>query len=266
MGNTDLLPGAATLQLGRAAPGFAAAALCLINMAFAAKYLTESKQGHEHETARPVRSARQAFWRVITHSNEPPSRLIWIYSIAIGAFQGITAVLALFLAIRFQVTEQTIGVFFMYIGAISVFTRVLLLGPGVDKLGELRLSRIGIVMLAVGVGAMPLAGSLGSLALFVALIPLGTAFTFPCVTGLLTRVISPADRGLYMGLQQTYGGVARIVAPLFYGWAFDALGTPVPFYFSAAFVLATLLLGVGLDEVARRRPAAAPVPPTSSPA
>jgi hypothetical protein len=60
-----------------------------------------------------------------------------------------------------------------------------------------------------------------------------------------------------MGLQQTFGGVARIVAPLFYGWAFDTLGVQVPFYFSAAFVFATVFLGLGLDRFARPRTKAA---------
>jgi MFS family permease len=195
--------------------------------------------------------------RVISHSGEPASRLIWIYAIAIGAFQGITAILALFLNARFQVTEKTIGYFFTYIGAISVFARVLLLGPAVDRFGEARLSRIGIVTLAAGVVSMPLATGLWSLALAVAMIPLGTAFTFPCVTSLLSRVISSSERGLYMGLQQTFGGVARIAAPLFYGWAFDTLGIAIPFYFSAAFVLVTIFLGFGLDQYARPRPAVA---------
>jgi predicted MFS family arabinose efflux permease len=208
---------------------------------------------HEEQGQPARRSSREAVWRVISHSAEPSSRLIWIYAIAIGAFQGITAVLALFLNVRFQVDEKTIGFFFMYIGAISVFARVLLLGRAVDRLGEPRLSRYGIMTLAVGIGTMPFAGNLGTLALAVAMIPLGTAFTFPCVTALLSRVIPPSERGLYMGVQQTFGGVARIVAPLFYGWAFDNLGIAVPFYFSAAFVLATIFLGFGLDQFARSR-------------
>jgi MFS family permease len=66
--------------------------------------------------------------------------------------------------------------------------------------------------------------------------------------------VQPTDRGLYMGLQQTYGGMSRIVAPLLYGYAFDHLGIAVPFWLSAAFVLATLLLGGGLDRLARPRP------------
>jgi predicted MFS family arabinose efflux permease len=229
-----------------------AAALCLLNIAFAARYLTESRDANEQSPKGEVRpTSRQAIWRVISHSSEPSSRLIWIYAIAIGAFQGSFSVLALFLNARFQVTEQTIGYFFMYVGVISVFARVLLLGRAVDWLGEANLSRLGLVLLAVGVAGMPLSRNLLMLAIAVALIPLGTAFTFPCVTALLSRVISPMERGLYMGMQQTYGGVARIIAPLFFGWAFDSLGVSSPYFFSAGFIMATIFLGFGLDKYAR---------------
>ena len=98
---------------------------------------------------------------------------------------------------------------------------------------------------------MLLAQNLWMLGITVALIPLGTAFTFPCVTALLSRVISPLERGLYMGLQQTYGGVARIIAPLFFGWSFDTLGVSSPYFFASAFIVATILLGLGLDKYAR---------------
>src|SRR5258705_3925244 len=253
LGNRDLLPGPATLQMGHAAPGIIAAALCLLNMAFAARYLTESRDLSEHSATGEVRpTSRQAIWRVISHSSEPSSRLIWIYAIAIGAFQGSFSVLALFLNARFQVTEQTIGYFFMYVGSISVFTRVLLLGRMVDWLGEAKLSRLGLVLLAAGVVGMPLSRNLWRLALAVALIPLGTAFTFPCVTALLSRVIPSRERGLYMGMQQTHGDVARIIAPLFFGSSFDFLGVASPHFFSSAFILGTVFLGFGLDKYATR--------------
>lgn len=252
LGKRDLMPGPGTMRMGHAAPGIMAAALCLLNMIFAARFLTESRDFSEQPQAGEIRrTSSQAIWRVISHSSEPSSRLIWIYAIAIGAFQGSFSVLALFLNARFQVTEQTIGYFFMYVGAISVFARVLLLGRAVDWLGEANLSRIGIVLLSAGVVGMPLSRNLAMLAFAVALIPLGTAFTFPCVTSLLSRVIAPGERGLYMGMQQTYGGVARIIAPLFFGWAFDSLGVSAPYFFSSAFLLATLSLGFGLDQYAR---------------
>ena len=262
LGKRDLMPGSGTLHMGHAAPGIVAAILCLLNIIFAARYLTESRDEKDHEpTGEPARTSRQAVWRVISHSSEPSSRLIWIYAIAIGAFQGSFAVLALFLNARFQVTEQTIGYFFMYVGAISVFTRVLLLGRMVDWLGEAKLSRVGLGLLALGVLGMPLARNIPMLAIAVALIPLGTSFTFPCVTALLSRVISPRERGLYMGMQQTYGGVARVIAPLFFGWAFDSLGVSSPYFFSSALIAATIFLGLGLDKYARHE-VSVPVEPT----
>ena len=252
LGKRDLLPGPGTLELGHATPGLIAAALCLLNIAFAARYLTESRDLSEHAPVEGEvrRTSREAMWRVISHSRDTSSRLIWIYAISIGAFQGSFSVLALFLNARFQVTEQTIGYFFMYIGSISVFTRVLLLGRMVDWLGELRLSRVGLLLLAAGVFGMPLARNLWMLAIAVALIPLGTAFTFPCVTALLSKVISPRERGLYMGMQQTYGGVARIIAPLFFGWSFDTLGVSSPYFFASAFIVATILLSPQITQVA----------------
>lgn len=258
VGKHDLMPGDGTLMIGRAAPGIVAATLCVVNMWFVSRYLRESREAHEAPPNAPRRkTSGEAVWRVITHSGEPSSRLIWIYAIAMGSFQGVTAMLPLFLAARYQVDEGNIGYFFMYVGAISVFTRVLLLGRAVDRFGEAKLSRWGVFLLALGIVGMPLSMNFATLAIAVALIPLGTAFTFPCVTALLSRVIDQRERGLYMGLQQTYGGVARIIVPLWAGFAFDKLGVGIPFYTSAAAVVLTIFLGLGLDQYVKPRMATA---------
>ena len=248
LGRRDLMPGPGTLQAGRAMPGIMAAGLCLLNIIFVARYLSESRDSSTQPLEGYVRpTARQAIWRVISHSREPSSRLILIYAISIGAYQGSFSVLALFLNARFQVTEQTIGYFFMYVGAISVFTRVLVLGRAVDWLGEANLSRLGLVLLAAGVLGMPLSRNLAMLALAVALIPLGTAFTFPCVTALLSRIVPASQRGLYMGTQQTFGGMSRVAFPVMFGWLFDR-GIGLPFYLSAVMVALTLVLGLGMES------------------
>ena len=148
--------GSRFVVLGPHAPGLAAAALCVLNSIFALRYLVESRDMVEARSSvhRPGRS-RDAVIRVITRSSEPPSRLIWIYAIGIGAFQGLNAILALFLAARFGVTSNTIGYFYTYIGVISVLTRALILGWAVDRFGEARLSRVGQTLLATGLATMP---------------------------------------------------------------------------------------------------------------
>jgi multidrug resistance protein len=266
--------GSQAMAGGRATPGLIAAALCFVNVLFAWRYLTESRDLAEaHAQPRKPGRSLEAVRRVVTHSAEPPSRLIWIYAIAIGAFQGSNAILALFLAARYGVTEHTIGYFFTYIGVISVLTRALILGRAVDYFGEVRLSRIGLILLTVGLATVPFVhrifspvvhgnGGLAAvlpylpLAAVVALLPLGTAFTFPCVTALLSRVIPSHERGLYMGVQQTFGGVARVAFPIIAGFLFDRV-VELPFLVAAALVAGTLYLGVGMEGFVRPKPAAA---------
>ena len=52
LGKRDLMPGPGTLQMGRAGPGILAAALCVLNMIFAARYLTESRDLHRAAAGR----------------------------------------------------------------------------------------------------------------------------------------------------------------------------------------------------------------------
>lgn len=251
------LLGALALRWGTPGPGLLAAALSVVNIGFAWKYLTESRDMIEAAADRTKRQpgrSRQALIRVATHPNEPASRLIWIYAIAIGAFQGSTAILALFLAVRFGVTEKTIGFFFAYIGVLSVVTRALILGPAVDRFGEAKLSRVGLALLATGLALLPFMSPADNpvltyvpLALAVALIPLGTAFTFPCVTSLLSRVVASRERGLYMGVQQSFGGAARVIFPVIYGFLFDHV-IGLPFMLAAVLVAGTILLGLGMES------------------
>jgi MFS family permease len=240
--------GSWTLGLGPAGPGLMAAALCVVNIIFAGFYLTESHDVKGRAGKARPRNSRTAVARVVTHSAEPASRLIWIYAVGIGAFQGVNSILALFLAARYGVTALTIGYFFMYVGVISVVTRALVLGRLVDALGEAKLSRVGLVLMAAGLGLLPLTSHYWQLAIAVALMPLGAAFTFPCVTALLSRVISNEERGLYMGVQQTFGGLSRAIFPVIAGFTFDHLGVGVPFVISAVLVAATLLLGFDLES------------------
>lgn len=252
----------ALLKFGKHGPGLTAASLCLVNILFAWTYLKESRVVEPAETQKKPRASREAITRVITHWDEPAPRLIWIYAIAMGAFSGMNTVLALFLNDRFHVDKNHIWIFFTYVGVISVITRAGILGRMVDRFGEAKLSRAGLTMLALGLTGMPLAPNYFFLAIAIALVPLGTAFTFPCVTSMLSRHISSRERGLYMGVQQTFGGIGRVTIPLWAGFSYDRFGHNVPLFTSAALVAFAMFLGFGVDD--GRRPADAPDPGTGA--
>lgn len=251
LGALDLSPAEGEQTLGRGAPGVVAAALCLLNVAFAWRWLREPSQRAPQRAA--GNSTFAAIGHVLQRPGLPASRLLLTYAIAIGAAQGVNFVLVYFLEQRFAVTADTIGGYFLYIGALSVFARTLLLGRMIDRFGEARLSRIGITILAAGLGTLPFASTIAALAAATALLPVGMALTFPCVTALLSRLVPANERGLWMGLQQTFGGFSRLLAPLAYGVAYDRLGLGAPFWLAAAIVASTLLLTGGFAAVSGTR-------------
>ena len=237
-----------TVAWGHRAPGLGAALLCLGIIGFAWRYLREaSGEAHTPLAARP-RAGRAALLRVISHSAEPAPRLIWIYAVGIGAFYGTGQLMPLVLADRFGVTEKTVGWYFMYFGLMGVIIRTLLLGPVVRWLKEPRVARMGLVFLGAGLSLASTSHSYLSLFTAFTFMPLGTAFLFPCVTSLLSRVVPASERGLQMGVQQTYGGISRVAFPIGAGLLVDRYGPGLPFLVAGILVLATLLMTASLEK------------------
>jgi multidrug resistance protein len=242
---------------GHYAPGLGAAALSLLVAGFAWRFLRESRElraSAAHAAPTEATTGRAAIARVVSRWREPAPRLIWIYTIGIGAFYGTIQTVPLLLSGRFGVTEHTVGYFIMYLGAMGVVVRSVVLGRMVDRLGEVRLARLGIVALAAGLAATGVARSGWLLFAGFTLMPIGTAFLFPCVTGMLSQVVASGERGLYMGVQHTFGGVSRVAFPIAAGLLMDRLGLGVPFWGAALLVLVTLPLARPLGRVLRPEP------------
>jgi multidrug resistance protein len=222
--------GSAATALGREAPGFIAAGLCLLNVIAAWKWLPESKP--VDATVRVRKPVWHAAWTVLRHPSGTANRLIWIYGVGMLSFSLLTSVLALWLEARFGVTALTIGYFFVYNGVLSLVMRSLLLGPVVDRLGEVGAMRLG----AVGLLLYPLAPTVWALAVIIPLVPIGTALLFPSTTSLLSSTSSSADLGTTMGVAQTFAGFSRVIAPILGTIAFQRLGINSPFIISGLVV------------------------------
>jgi len=227
--------GSSAAHLGQAAPGVIAAALCLINVFFAWRWLPESRK----ETAGQVRPRKPVWhpaWEALRHRSSPIGQLLWIYGVGMLAFASMTSIMALYLGAEFGFDEKTIGYVFLYVGVLSFVMRSVLLGPIVDRLGETRTLRIGTVLLVLGLALYPLPRDLWTLALVIPLVPIGTALLFPATTSLMSRVSDPADLGTTMGVAQTFAGLARVAAPLLATTLFQRLGHAWPFYVAGGFV------------------------------
>jgi MFS family permease len=247
---------------GHTAPGLGSATLCILVSIFAWRFLRESWTDTQQYEALHAKGPRGAsvLRDVIAHPNLPASRLIWIYAIAIGAFYGTTPLLPLILAERLGATDENVGYFIMYLGGMGVIVRTGVLSRMLEWIGEARLARLGLVLLAAGLAMVSLITSYPTMLISLTLMPMGTAFLFPCVTAMLSRVVPTKQRGLYMGVQHTFGGVSRVAFPLIAGYGMDIMGQGVPFVFAGVMVMGTLLLTFSMESYI-----AAPATPSSSP-
>ena len=239
--------GSFTAHLGQAAPGLFAAALCLINVFFAWKWLPEShhRRGTSDGTVR--KPAWHAAWIALRHPRTSVSRLLWIYGVGMLAFASMTSVMALYLGAEFGIDETTIGYIFLYVGVLSFVMRSVLLGPIVDRIGETWAMRIGTVLLVLGLALYPVPRDLWTLALVIPLVPIGTALLFPATTSLMSRWSDPRELGTTMGVAQTFAGLARVAAPVLATVVFQRLGHGWPFYVAAGYVALVGIMAFQVD-------------------
>jgi len=252
-------PGIASLaaSFDEAAPGFVAAALCLANAVSAWRWLPESAKnirrgGSAGEARAPL---RHAVWKIVRHPRGPVAALVWVYAISMMAFMSMNGVLALFLDRQHGITEQTIGLFYMYVGGVSLLMRGLLLGPAIRWFGEIRVMQLGIAALLLGYVFIPLTHSVPTLAVAAMMIPIGTALLFPATTSLVSRGARAGATGETLGVQQAFGGMSRLLGPLWAGVAFQYVGVASPFW-----IAAVLMLLVGLFAITVRPGEAMPEP------
>lgn len=239
--------GSLAAHLGRAAPGLVAAGLCFLNVLFAWRYLPESKP-KQHTGAR--RKIREAVWHVISNPFGPQPRLIWIYAVGMGAFTAMSSCVALYFHYRFGVTEKTIWMVFVYVAALAVVMRAVVLGIAVDRYGETRVMRMGAALFALGLLLYTFPSDVWVMAFVIALVPIGQALLFPSVTALQSHRADPREVGQTMGVQQAFGGAARVVGPLWATWVFQSFGPQFPFLIAAAIMGVVFLLALRVPVAA----------------
>jgi MFS family permease len=265
--------GSAVWLFGSEVPGILAASLCLMNLVLAFFFLPESKSGattpssvsHDDGPIEPAkrRSIRSMMWEVTRHPWREVSELIWIYAVAMTAFSSMTAILAIYLTERFSVSEATIGYIFPFLGAVSVIMRAGVLGRLVARFGEVPLMRAGAILLGLGLVLFPVPRTIFLFLPVMMLMPIGTALLFPATSALLSQRCDQQQLGQVMGVQQSFGGIARIFGPIWAGAAYEGYGSSVPFYVAGAVVFIVALLTLRVRPASHRgREASSPKTPS----
>jgi DHA1 family tetracycline resistance protein-like MFS transporter len=217
-------------RFGYAAPGFFASALSLANF-IAAWFLLPETLRPEHRAIERV-GRMDALRAALTRPHLP--LLLLIGFLVVAAFSGFENTFALFAERRYGFHASTIGYIFAFIGIVLVIVQGFLVGKTVRILGEHHIVPISLAIVAIGLLMIPGVHSIPALLVANGVLAVGMGFNNPSLMSLISRYTAPEDQGGVLGLTQSLNSLARIIGPMWGGFAFDRIGIGAPYVSSAA--------------------------------
>jgi DHA1 family tetracycline resistance protein-like MFS transporter len=227
--------------------GYLAASLCLINLVLAYLLLPESLKDKKHG----LRFNFKVISGIVTELRKPTIReLLIINFIFITAFMIMQMSVSLFWKEQIGLSDVGVGNMFAFIGLATVIVQGGLVGKLVRKFGEVRLLSYGIYLFIAALVIIPWVtpATLIPIELFaLALMALANGCLTPSITSLLSKTADTKDVGQVLGVNQSFGSVARAsgmgLSGFIYGIEFH-----LPFMVGAVLMLVCLWLAIKLEK------------------
>lgn len=222
-------------------PFFIAAGLAAVNALVAIRRLPETKGA---TTARSAPEAPALAPPPFLGADRRPDlvRLIVVGFVALVAFSAFETTFSLLAEARFGLTESATYAVFFVIGIAIVVVQGGLVHPLNTRLGEGTVIRSGLAVNAVGLVLVAVDGGWATLAPGLALLVCGQGLLAPTLAAAVADRGGEKRRGAVLGLQQSAGGMARVVGPAVGGTLFEHIGSAAPYWAGAAIVAAAVVL------------------------
>ncbi len=236
-----------------ALPGFFAAFLsfCSFLMVwFRLEETVDTSKERSSETVRRPSVFSPTFWRRLSMQKGQNARGFLI-PLVIGFFllsfgeSSLYSAFPLFAEAELSMSAADVGIQFFYIGIIVVIVQGFLIKPLTNRFSEESLFMTGNIMMVIGLGMIPLATSMLSLALYLGLMALGKSLNTPTITSLISQEADEEHVGAVMGTAQGLSGLGRMIGPT-WGGALFAIYYGVPFVATALVVAVTIWIGWSL--------------------
>ncbi|HJU12195.1 MAG TPA: MFS transporter [Candidatus Binataceae bacterium] len=234
-------------------PVFFAALLTLANLIFAAVALPESHQ--------PARIRNLTFGEMIAPLRKLPQQLIghrvsrlfgiaFLGTLAMAAFE---ATFALMVPGIYGYGARDVGELFAFAGLLQAFTQGYLLRKIVARQGEMRLVRIGMLALAVGMAPMASTNYRGLLWILLGALSIGYGLASPSIASLISKSTEHHLQGEILGVNQSALSLARICGPLAAGLIYQMIAP------SAVYIAGAITAIVAFALTQHIQPSRAPI-------
>lgn len=216
--------------------GYGAAAICLVNLLLAYFNLPESLTVRKKEVTFNFRIVSG----ILAELRRPVIReLLLINFIFITAFMIMQIAASLFWRESIGLTEVQMGYMFAFIGALTVVVQGGLVGRAVKHFGEFRLLMVGSILSLIAFAMIPWVDSSTFIPwelLAFALLALANGCITPSITSLLSKSADAREVGQVLGVNQSFGSVARAAGMALSGFLYE-FDLHLPFLASAGLMI-----------------------------
>jgi MFS family permease len=177
-------------------------------------------------------------------------RLLCVSLCTLIAFSAFEATFALFGRDRLGLGMGSSAATFSAVGAVIVIVQGGLVRPVVHHLGEIRTLGLGLTLDAAGLAVLAPARSWALAAPALLALTVGQGLVQTTMSSTLAGRADPRRRGEVLGVQQSAGGLARVLGPVVGGALLGDPATDWPYVVGAVLMMVALGVVVGLGRAA----------------
>ncbi|MGA0116821.1 MAG: MFS transporter [Ilumatobacteraceae bacterium] len=212
-------------------PFFVAGGIAAINAVVAVVRLPETK---------PDTTQVQSRGRPRSALSPALQRFAMVGLLSMLGFAGFEATFSLWGEKKFNFTEGTASLVFVFVGVSLVLVQSSLIGPFTKKFGSRKLLRIGLTLVALGLLLLSVTTTWPLLFIALFLLSLGQGFSGPSGSALVIEMAPVERRGEAIGYQQSTSAFGRVAGPIAAGALFDHIGVSAPFFVSGVLIFVAL--------------------------
>lgn len=241
------LMGGLLSKFGYEVTGFVAAGFSLFAFTLSIFYLPESLtidklHAVKNDTAKRKLFDFEAMGKII--KNPELAILIALFFVLTFSFANIYGTFALLGIKIYGFTDIQNGYMFGIVGLTSAIVQGGLIGRINKMFTKHTILGVASFLMMLSLALIPYAGTFLGLSIVSIILSFGTGTFQPTVLSLISEVASEAEQGITLGLNQSLASFARVLGPLWGGFAFQFLGYAFPFLTGSAFVLLMLLITI----------------------
>lgn len=227
-------------QYGYEVVGYVAAGFSFLAFLFSFFFLKESIVKKQIKSKRIVNVfSRNAY--AVLFEQKRLAFFVFIYFIIVFSMANIYGTFALLGYKVYNFSDKEIGYLFTIIGVVGALIQGGFLRQLSKYVSDEKLVLAGIFFMMLGLTGLPYGVVFWGVALVGGFLAIGSGILQPTLLGLVSKEADENSQGTILGLNQSLASLARVLGPLWGGFAYYYIGYQFPFLTGGLFTLFALL-------------------------